>query len=244
MAAVECDDNENPPAILYPGDVADIMRELQTDEYRKARRAFSRRLGIDPRDVGDPEFRGYVTYLFNEWLTYDVRLDEDNGLTPFDFVAMGAYGRGLLSEGQFEDMREVSESNFVSWFWMLGVSAATRLVRIEDLASGEVYEIRDAETAARYDGAPGGSMVARLARVRDAWHFVSPPPAVLREPYDDRERRRVTMLVQMRQPDFLGLLATVLTYNPVYAEEVRRHRARACAPDGGPRAQRRKGGRR
>lgn len=217
--------NEDVPAILYPPDVADIMRHAQPGVYRRAQRSFVRQFGMDPRDAVNAAFRDCAHYLFCEWLTYDVKLEGADDLTPFDFVALSAYGRGLLSDRHFADMQEISESNFASWFWMNRVSAAERTVVIEDLADGTVYSIQAPDIAARYDGAPGGSMVARLAKVRDEWLFVSPPPAVIRDPHGEQERERVATLAQLHQSDFLGLLAQVLPYDPTYLQEVRRARS-------------------
>lgn len=282
---LECRDRDNTnPTILYPGDVADIMREMHPEAYREARRTFVKEVGIDPRNVRDANFRGFTNYLFSEWLTYDVRLvavedDEDLNaddamdddvptykgptyeeivaregpigctledkvaITPFDWVASRAHDNGLVDDDQFRDMCEVSDTNFASWFWIRKASAGSQLLVLEDMEEETEYQVTDSATSARYDGTAGGSLVGRLAKVRDQWRLIAPPPMVIREPNDQQEYNRVKMLAQLMLPDYLRMVAMLLPMSPVYQDEIAaRHASGRRNANGGGRGSNHGGG--
>lgn len=204
---------DDMPVTLYAGDVAQMFRAADGEEYKKARKEFIRCTTIDFRALADSCFAGYLRSLFEEWFAYDRQL-RDVDATPFDLVARFLRESGELSEAEYEDCRSFGESTFCSWFWIRDASASSRCMTLEDLATGVEYRVQSGECAARFDGASGGSVIVRIAKARGQWRLTADPIVTMREPRDDEGHDMLASLVREWQPDLLDLVEMAFARHP------------------------------
>lgn len=217
---IECMESEHDgPTLLYSGDVARAFRAIDGDEYKRARREFIRLSGFDFRRIADRNLRGYMRCLFEEWFAYDRPVDGMGSTTPFDVVARSLYeGDAAVGEPQYADFLDFSDTNFAAWFWIRDANASTKSMMLENLADGGTYEVADPEYAARFDGATGGSLMVRIARVRGEWRMVGHPEVVMREPADEDFRCCLTDMLGQWRPGFPELVGMLFSPHPAMAD--------------------------
>lgn len=128
-------------------------------------------------DLAAPtEQADHLQRLFHEWFLFDFRLPDGN--TPLLFAASPAGGRALgLSRRKRDDIREAADSQIVSLFWIVGVSAADHLVHLEEVHTGEWYAVRDVAASGQLDGRDYGMLSGRLVRVGGTWYLAGNPVA-------------------------------------------------------------------
>ncbi|PJM74558.1 hypothetical protein [Bifidobacterium simiarum] len=89
--------------------------------------------------------------------------------SPYLVAAERLYDCGRIGTAHLADMREVDATNFASMFWIDDANASRSRMRVKDVRNGRSYELYCPPDAAKYDGAHGGVIVNRIARVRGTW---------------------------------------------------------------------------
>ncbi|NEG55194.1 hypothetical protein [Bifidobacterium platyrrhinorum] len=182
--------------------VSRMFRRADLVTYGDARREFFIQVDLNPFRTRTPAFHARMEDVFEQWFALDCQLDV-GGLTPFAVAAAYARDEHGVDEDGYRDLCELSSSNFASWFWVRGASAACGTVTVEDLAGGGMYEVADRPLACRLDGARGGSLVGRLARVRGAWRMPWRPLYEARIPGDERFRLHMASMLHAWDPGFV-----------------------------------------
>ena len=121
---------------------------------------------------------------------------------------LGNRGRRELDTRAVSDLREVDATNFASMFWVRESNASTGHMTLEDLVHGGEYDVACAPLAAQYDGARGGMIVNRIAKVREAWRPCGIPVHEARRPDDAETREDLARLFRDGgwSPDFPALV--------------------------------------
>ena len=129
----------------------------------------------------------HLQLLFHEWFLFDYRLRD--GRTPLEFAAGVDGGRAMgLTRRQRDDLAEAAHSQITGVFWIVGASAVTHLVTLENIETGEHYEVYDVASSGRLDGCSDGMIACRLVGVRGRWYMAGNP--VMDMPVKPTERMR------------------------------------------------------
>ncbi|KAB8293654.1 DNA alkylation repair protein [Bifidobacterium avesanii] len=156
----------------------------------EATRRFFDEVDTDVDPTLPTEEADHLQRLFHEWFLFDYRLED--GRTPLEFAADADGGRALgLTRSQRDDLGEAARTQVVAVFWVVGASAATHLVTLEDAGTGERYEVYDVASSGRLDGCDDGMIACRLVHVRDHWYMAGNP--VMEFPLKPTERMKQVM---------------------------------------------------
>lgn len=132
----------------------------------------------------------HLQMLFHEWFLFDYRLRD--GRTPLEFAAGVDGGRAMgLTRKQRDDLAAAAHSQVTAVFWVVGASAATHLVTLENIETGERYDVYDVASSGRLDGCSDGMIACRLVHVRGRWYMAGNP--VTEMPVKPTERMRQTL---------------------------------------------------
>ncbi|MBW3088436.1 hypothetical protein KIH77_06795 [Bifidobacterium sp. 82T24] len=134
--------------------------------------------------------------------------DRVYGKSPYLVAAERLYDCDRISAAQLADMREVDATNFASMFWITDANAAQSRMNVEDVMNGGRYELYCPPDAAKYDGAHGGTIVNRIAKVRGVWRPCAIAIYEARRPNTPDTRDVLVGAFGPRgyQPDFPGWL--------------------------------------
>ena len=207
------------PALLDTADIAKMFRRADLVLYGDARRSFFEEVNLDPFKRRSQRFLDRLEWCFEEWFSYDFALNDEDA-TPFDVVASFLHDRDeRIGDREYDELREVSRTNFVSWFWVRESSAVKHALVLEDLIHGGLYELRNDPLAAAFDGATGGSLVIRIARGNDEWRLIDIPLYQARRPGGSTTRDAIAEPLRGWRPDYVDLVRMV------YGRVVGRHGA-------------------
>ncbi|PLS31000.1 hypothetical protein Uis1B_1290 [Bifidobacterium margollesii] len=209
-------------------DVADLFRRCDPDGYADARRRFYRAVNMNPFKKHPEAMLRMIEWSFCDWLAFDCAVDpsstdaddvdgaprfrmrrgKEPGESPYLATAKRLYDCDRINAAQLDDMREMDSTNFVSVFWITDAEAVRSRMKVEDLMHGGEYELLSAPDAAKYDGAHGGVIVNRIARVRGAWRPCAIAIYEARRPDTKRTRNALAGIFGPKgyHPDFPGLL--------------------------------------
>ncbi|MCH9276006.1 hypothetical protein JS533_006930 [Bifidobacterium amazonense] len=212
-------DEEKAPVMLDTKDVADILRTHAPEFYAESRRTFYGEVNLHPFKKHSRHTLDFVEWMFWDWLALDQRIglsgpDEgrlgisqyDDGISPYLAFARVLHNDGRISDRQFGDMRETDETNFTSVFWIRSASAVRGTMRLEDAMNGGEYIVSTPDKSAEYDGARGGMIVTRIARVRGSWRPCAIPVYEARRPDSPQTRLAVIDAFGSYRTDFPGLV--------------------------------------
>ena len=161
--------NPDEPAFLDTHHIYEWVRREDPDECNEARRTFYREVNLNPFKRHPHEELRMVEWLFWDWLAFDWRTED--GLSPYRRIARTLHDNDAgLDDQDWLDVQETDDTQFLSMFWIKEADAAKGRLVLEDIADeGREYLIPIPQYAARYDGARGGTVITRIARVRGAW---------------------------------------------------------------------------
>lgn len=207
-------DDWGAPASIPAFHVASMFRRADPESYDDARREFFIQVNLNPFRTRSEEFHQRMEDAFDQWFTFDYHLDQ-LGLTPF--AVASAYARDeneTVGERGYAELCETSRTNFASWFWVREANAAESRIVLEDVINGGIYGVRDFATAAAFDGAKGGAVVVRIARVRGAWRMVGDPLFQARKPDSARFRLHLASCLRTWDPKFIDLVRLLFGCDP------------------------------
>lgn len=215
-------------ALLDTCDVADLFQRCDPEGYATARRRFYREVSINPFKKHPEAMLRLIEWSFCDWFAFECAVEGSSigddgdgggprfrvcpegktGKSPYLVTAERLYDCDGIDAAQLSDMRDVDATNFASIFWIDDANAVKSLMRVEDVMNGGRYELHCPSDSAKYDGAHGGTIVNRIAKVRGVWRPCAIAIYESRRP-DTRQTR--DMLVESfgpcgYQPDFPGLL--------------------------------------
>lgn len=224
------DSNARPPggmpaALLDTADIARFFERQEPDLYYECKREFDREVDLNPYKRHSEAVLDLVRWMFYDWFAFEcsialtgeedadgfprcARVPADKGVSPFCFMTKLAYVRDMIDDAVHSDLNEVDATNKATIFWILDANASTRMMRLEDVMHGGEYTVFGGAIAARYDGAHGGTLVNRIARVRGTWRFCAVSLYEARRP-DTPEVRGLLIKSFGKggyQPDFPGLV--------------------------------------
>ncbi|OZG68640.1 hypothetical protein [Bifidobacterium eulemuris] len=204
------DSREALPAMMTPHAIAVLFQRADLALYGDAWRDFLLWANIGPT-IGsglgsDGDASSRMRCAFEEWFAFDCEIDEQ-GETPFDLAARYRFDVTRdIDRSEYANMRRVSASNRASWFTILDADAVRGTLMLEDLASDQLYEVRDRRLAGELDGVRGGALVARIAMSHGVWRLVGEPLHISRRGEANRAHVRFCQLLNVRQPQFADLV--------------------------------------
>ncbi|OZG62633.1 hypothetical protein BLEM_0550 [Bifidobacterium lemurum] len=198
------------PPTMTPHAIAVLFQRADLALYGDAWRDFLLWANIGPvigSDHGaDGDAASRMRRAFEEWFAFDCEIDE-RGKTPFDLAARYRFNVTRdIDRSEYANLRRVSASNRASWFRILSAEAVRGVLMLEDLASDQLYEVRDRRLAGELDGVRGGSLVARIAMSHGEWRLVGEPLHMSRRGEANRAHVRFCQLLNVRQPRFADLV--------------------------------------
>ncbi|WP_243386584.1 hypothetical protein [Bifidobacterium primatium] len=223
-------DDENEPrgaAMLDTGDIADLFRECDPDGYTAARRRFYHEVNLNPFKRHPDQLLRLIEWSFCDWFSYECTVDasseddeddegfpryrvgpDGDGRSPFRVAGERLHDCGRINDDQLADMRQIAETNFATMFWIHDSNAAKGRIVLEDLIRGGEYSVWCPPVAAKYDGAHGGMIVNRIAKVDGAWRPCGLPVYETRYPNTPDVRRGLIREFKRLDyhPDFPGLI--------------------------------------
>lgn len=204
-AAVE---DSGAPAILDTKDVVDMFKQCNLAVYAEARREFYREVSLNPFKPHPEGLLRMIEWQFWDWFSFDCSISDigltgdegsdmrvelvhnkDNGISPFRAMAEYMYAVDpQVGERNLQDFRDIDDTNFASMFWIKDANAVKGIMTVEDLINGGIYDVASPQ-AAEYDGARGGLIVNRIARVRGRWQGCAIPIYEAHRPDDPKTAR-------------------------------------------------------
>ncbi|KFI51764.1 hypothetical protein [Bifidobacterium biavatii] len=213
------DDEETAPAMLDTKDVADTLKVHAPEFYEESRRMFYSEVNLHPFKKHSKDTLHFIEWMFWDWLAFDRRIglsgsdgeqleinQYDDGMSPYLALARVLHNDGKISDRQLDDMSETDDTNFTSVFWIRNASAARRTMRLEDAMNGGEYTVSAPGKAAEYDGARGGMIVTRIAKVRGSWRPCAISIYEARRPDSPKTRLAVIDAFGSYRTDFPGLV--------------------------------------
>lgn len=231
MVAVDTHTDDEGLALLDTGDVVAWFERLYPHTVAGLRRLFRREVNLSPYKRYSPDVLRLIEWMFWDWFAFDCAVtaicsDDDgdgpdraaevviepakDGMSPYRAVAECLHDGddALMSDRQLGDALETDESNFAAMFWIHDANAVSGTMTVEDVFNGGVYRVWCPDASARYDGAHGGLIVSRIAKVRGKWRFCAIPVYESRYPGTVEDGRG--FIDDMRRgeyrPDFPGLV--------------------------------------
>lgn len=194
------------PATMTPRAIAVLFQRADLALYGDAWRDFLLWANIGTTHGADGDAASRMQCAFEEWFAFDCEIDE-RGETPFDLAARYRFNVTCdIDKNEYANLRRVSASNRASWFRVLNAEAVRGTLLLEDLASDQLYEVRDRRLAGELDGVRGGALVARIAMSYGVWRLVGEPLHILRRGEANRAHVRFCQLLNVRQPQFADLV--------------------------------------
>ncbi|WP_373160053.1 hypothetical protein [Bifidobacterium longum] len=216
------------PLMLDTQDVVEAFKRCNLAVYAEARREFYREVNLNPFKPHSKNLLRMVEWAFWDWFAFDCVVsatgltgDESSdmkielehnptaGISPFLAVAEFLHAdEGTVDARGIHDLRDVDDTNFASMFWIKDASAAQGRIRVEDIIHGGIYDLADPQAARQYDGACGGMIVNRIARVRGVWKSCAIPIYEARRPDDPEVGATIAQGFRESgyRPDFPGLV--------------------------------------
>lgn len=216
------------PVMLDSKDVVEIFKQLNLAVYAEARRRFYREVNLSPFKPHSESVLRLVEWSFWDWFAFDCSIrgvgltgdmaadmmleleyDGGDGISPFLALAQFVHERDeRIGDREISGMREADATNFTSMFWIKDASAARGNVLVEDLIHGGDYTLHAQSFAAKYDGAHGGLIVNRIARVRGVWRQCAIPLYEARRPDSPEVGQAISQGFRDTgyRPDFPGLV--------------------------------------
>ncbi|KAB7789849.1 hypothetical protein [Bifidobacterium leontopitheci] len=217
--------NDPPAALLDTADIARFFERHEPDLYYECKREFDREVDLNPYKRHSEAVLNLVRWMFYDWFAFECaivmtgkenadgypqtrRVPRGEGISPFGYMTELAHVQDMIDDAVRSDLKEVDATNKATIFWIRDANAATQRMRLEDVMHGGEYTVYGGDLAARYDGAHGGMLVNRIARVRGMWRFCAVCLYESRRP--DTPRARQKLLTGFGkggyQPDFPGLV--------------------------------------
>lgn len=159
---------------------------------------------FDP--AGGSDRAEWLGRLFNEWLLFDHRPDGEGGACPLEIWAALPSAHSGLNPQDRADVLEAVRNQHISTFWIVGASATTHLVHLEDANTGERYDVFDVSASGQLDGTDSGMLSARLVRIRGVWYMAGNPVSEFPIRPTERMRRAIREGYDGRLVRFLDLI--------------------------------------
>lgn len=220
-------DDSDSPVMLDTKDIAEIFKRCSLAVYAEARRKFYREVNLNPFKSYSEGLMRFLEWMFWDWFAYDCAVSSDisddesenmrmllqpdsvDGVSPFRSMSEYLYETDpRIGDREIHDLREVDETNFTSIFWIHDANAAQGRMVLEDVIHGGRYQVFGGESVAKYDGAHGGMIANRIARVRGVWRFCAIPIYEARQPDGPEVGEAIAQSFRDTgyRPDFPGLV--------------------------------------
>ena len=177
--------------------VAQYFHRANPGLVESAMDEFDDQVGYDG-DFLPPDQLDRLNGFSMEWFIFDYRFP--NGQTSLEqyLSLMGT----KLSKKRLKDLREAAVTQFVSGFWLVAANAAGHTVTLEDVRTGERYEVEDYSLSQSLDGSDGGVLNARLVKLRGTWYF--PGEIISYRPIKPTKRMKTMMREGLQADDELS----------------------------------------